>query len=162
MGAPARRGDAVPIYLDVTLLVVLLLLYAPRLTGLPLHEWLGIALGVPLLVHILLSWPWVSRGTVRLVTHAGARARINYLLNWVLFILVVLEIASGVVISQAALPSLGLRTINDESWRALHNLALNWTMLALGLHVAMNWARLAAGARRHLWSSPRDAKGTPA
>jgi hypothetical protein len=50
-----------------------------------------------------------------------------------------------VVISAVALPALGIRTINDRSWHALHNLTLNWTLLVIGLRVAMNWQPIAAG-----------------
>ena len=50
-----RVRHVIAIGLDVVLLVALLLLLSPRLTGLPIYEWLGIALGVPLLVHLLLS-----------------------------------------------------------------------------------------------------------
>jgi cytochrome b len=153
--ASSRPRHVVAIYIDIALLVALLLLFSPRLTGLSLHEWVGIALGLPLVVHLVLSWLWISAGTARFVPRASARARINYVLNWILFILVVIEVTSGVVISQVALPSIGIPTINDRAWRALHNQALNWTMLLLGLHVAMNWKPLATGISRYLWNARR-------
>jgi len=138
-------------YIDIALLATLLLLFSPRLTGLSLHEWLGITLGLPLLVHLVLSWLWISAGTDRFFRKASARARTNYVLNWILFILVVIEVISGVAISQVALPWMGIPAINDRAWRALHNQTLNWTMLVLGLHVAMNWKPLTAGLSRYLW-----------
>lgn len=140
---------AVEIYLDVGLLLTLLLLFSPRLTGLPLHEWLGIALAVPLVVHLVLSWTWI-RTAARRVATGVVRSRINYFLNWTLFVLVVVEIVSGVGISQAALPAMGVPTVNDRAWRALHNVSLNLTLLVIGFHVAMNWTALARGVRRFL------------
>src|SRR5205085_9667219 len=101
----------------------LLLLFSPRLTGLPVHEWLGIALGAPLLVHLLLSWSWIRTATARLATATPARARVNYVLNWLLFILVIIEVLSGIVISNVALPAMHVETINDRAWRALHSQA---------------------------------------
>lgn len=133
--------------LDLVLLVVLLLLFSPRLTGLPIHEWLGLALGVPLLCHLLLSWQWIARATTGALGGGTLRTRINYILNSILFTLIVIEIVSGAMISAVALPRFGFATVDDRSWRALHNLALNWTMLALGLHVAMNWAPLLTALR---------------
>ena len=154
MSAPIATGRLAAL-IDLILLGVLLLLYAPRLTGLPVHEWVGLALAVPLVVHLLLSWKWIAATTRRVIARRDARARVNYLLNGILFVLIGVEVTSGIVISQVALPVLGVRTINDRAWRALHNLTLNYTLLALGLHVAMNWRPLLVALRRLLpgdWS----------
>jgi len=147
----SRFRRAAAIYIDVALLLVLLLLFSPRLTGLPLHEWLGIALGLPLLVHLVLSWSWIHAATARFATQPSGRARANYVLNWLLFILIVIEVVSGSVISNVALPAIGVSTINDRAWRALHNQTLNFTLLLIGIHVAMNWKSFAADVHRYFW-----------
>ena len=149
MGKAVARGTFA-IYVAVLLLATLLSVYSPRLTGLTLHEWLGVSLVATLIVHLLLSWSWISAGTRRFADR-NARARINYVLNWTLFVLILIELTSGVAISHVALPSVGVRTINDRSWRALHNGTLNWTLLVLGFHVAMNWRPLVVGVGRHVW-----------
>lgn len=148
MSLPALRHRTA-IYLDVVLLLAFLTLLSPRLTGLPVHEWLGLTLLLFVVVHLLLSWRWIAAGTKGVVTKSSRRSRVNYALNWLLFALIVLEIASGVAISAVALPFLGITTINDRAWRALHNQALNFTHIAVGLHVAMNWKPLLAGIRRY-------------
>jgi cytochrome b len=147
---PLRSRRTVEICIDVALLLVLLLLFSPRLTGLPAHEWLGMALAVPLIVHLALSWSWISSSTARLAGSSTTRSRVNYILNWMLFALVVVEITSGIAISQVALPAVGILAINDRAWRALHNLALNWTLLLIGLHLAMNWTKFARGVLNSL------------
>lgn len=144
------------IHLDLLLLGGVLLAYAPRATGLPLHEWLGIALVLPVVLHLLLSWSWISAG-VRAFLGARPRSRVNFVLNLLLFILFVLEIVSGMMISQVALHTLGIGTVDDRAWRALHNLGLNWMLLLLGLHVAMNWHPLLLGLRRYLgWGAAHE------
>lgn len=135
--------------LDIVLLIGVLLLFAPRLTGLPIHEWVGIAL-IPVVVwHLLLSWGWIADSSRAIVTRITRRARINYLLNWLLFTLIVVEMVSGLMISLVALPPLGFATLDDRTWRALHNQALNWTHLVIGLHIAMNWKPLLLLFRRY-------------
>lgn len=144
-------------WLDSLLLVLFVLALSPRMTGLRLHEWIGIAFGVPLIVHLLLSWTWISSTTRRVFRSGDSRTRVNLVLNAVLFVLIAVEIASGVVISQVAVPSLGFATINDRAWRALHNQTLNLTHLVVGLHVAMNWQWIVAA----LWgASPAPGSGT--
>jgi uncharacterized membrane protein YidH (DUF202 family) len=135
---PGSGRRRIEFALDALLLVLLLFLFAPRLTGLPLHEWLGIAFVPPIVVHLLLSWRWVATSTRRL-GEASTRSRVNYFLNALLFVLLTLVIASGVAISEVAVPTLGIRTIDDRAWRALHNLTLNWLMLIAGFHIAINW-----------------------
>jgi len=152
MSLPRTR---LALYLDIGLLAVVLLLFAPRLTGLPIHEWVGLALIPVVLLHLLLSWGWIATTSKAIVARASRRARINYLLNWLLFILVVLEITSGLMISEVALPPFGFVTLNDRAWRALHNQALNWTHLVIGLHVAMNWRPLVLLIQRHLMAGER-------
>ena len=134
--------------IDVVLFVLILLLLSPRLTGLPVHEWLGLALGIPVLVHLLLSWSWISRATLSVPVRAGWRHRINYVLNWLLFALIILEITSGIVISVVALPQMGISTVEDGAWRLLHNRFLNFLVLLVGIHTAMNWNALRTGIRR--------------
>jgi hypothetical protein len=43
-------------WLDVLLLVAYTLAYSLGFTGIATHEWLGIGLGVALLVHLTLHW----------------------------------------------------------------------------------------------------------
>jgi hypothetical protein len=138
------------LYFDAGLLVVFVLLLSPRLTGLAWHEVLGLLFVLPVLFHILIAQRWIVLAVKRLVGFADRRARVNFGLNATLFVLMVIEIFSGVEISQLALPYLGLKTINDESWRLLHNLTLNWTLLLVGLHIAMNWTWIATAIRRRI------------
>ena len=156
---PSRRAVFT---LDALLLLLYLLLVAPRLTGLPTHELLGITLLVPLLAHVLLSWTWIRRATKGVIGGASVRSRVNYALNWILFALVTVEVVSGLVISQVALPVLGIATIDDRSWRALHNGTLNWFHLAVGLHIAMNWKWIVTTMRRAWWKlRPATGEETP-
>ena len=137
MMASARRRFI--ICLDTALLIIFILLLSPRLTGLPLHEVLGFIFFIPIIIHLLIAWPWIQNSTKRFFKTANKRTRFNFFLNTVLFILVITELVSGFIISQVALPGLGIKTINDRSWRSVHNQTLNLTMLFIGLHIAINW-----------------------
>ena len=130
--------------LDTALLIIFILLLSPRMTGLALHEVLGFIFFIPIITHLLIAWPWIHASTAKFFKTANRRTRFNFFLNAILFILVIAELVSGLFISQVVLPKLGIKTINDRSWRALHNEALNFTVLFGGLHVAVNWGWIAS------------------
>src|SRR5215471_15058817 len=94
-------------WLDVLLLVGYTLAYSLGFTGIATHEWLGIGLGVALLVHLTLHWDWVIRTTGKLL-RPGGRERFVWLINLLLLVSMTLCIASGILISEVALPALGI------------------------------------------------------
>lgn len=136
------------ICLDTVLLIIFILLLSPRMTGLPLHEVLGVIFFIPIVIHLLIAWPWIQNSTRKFFRTANRRTRFNFFLNTILFILVIIELLSGFVISQVVLPNLGIKTINDRSWRAAHNLPLNFAVLFAGLHIAINWGWIVAAFKK--------------
>jgi hypothetical protein len=151
-GVTVRSTSA--LYLDSLLLLIFLLLLSPRLTGLRVHEALGLSFVSPIFFHLLIARAWITLSIKRFWNLANRRARVNVCLNVVLFVLIVIEIFSGLMISRVALPYVGLRTINDRAWRLLHNLALNWTLMVVGLHIAMNWTWIMTAFRRRVSNKP--------
>jgi len=147
MTAASRRK--LIICLDTSLLIIFLLLLSPRMTGLALHEALGIIFFIPLIIHLLVSWAWITN-LVRKFLKATLRAKVNFILNSILFILMITEIVSGILISQAMLPAFGIKTINDGAWRAVHNITLNFTVLFGGLHIAINWKWIVSALKKRV------------
>lgn len=137
---PPAPSRAFLFSLDALLLALGLLLMSPRLTGLAWHEWLGISFLLPLLVHLLVSWRWIVTALKRVLAPARRRDAVNLLLNTLLFTSTTVVIVSGLMISQIALPWLGVvGTVDDIAWRSTHN---NWTDVMWVLvcaHIAMNW-----------------------
>jgi len=145
IASPRRRFI---ICLDTALLIIFILLLSPRMTGLALHEVLGFIFFIPLVIHLLIAWPWIQTATRKFFKTANRRTRFNFFLNTILFILVIAELVSGFIISQVILPNLGINTINDRTWRSVHNLPLNFVVLFTGLHIAINWGWIASVFRR--------------
>jgi len=143
--SPRRRFV---VLLDATLLIIFILLLSPRLTGLALHEILGFIFFIPVIIHLLIAWPWIQNATRKFFRIASRRTRFNFFLNTVLFIILITELVSGFIISQVVLPKIGISTINDRSWRAAHNLPLNFFVLFAGLHIAINWGWIVAAFKK--------------
>ncbi|HMV29271.1 MAG TPA: DUF4405 domain-containing protein [Anaerolineales bacterium] len=125
--------------LDIALFVAFLITMDPRFSGLAIHEWLSIAAAATVIVHLLLSWEWIVNVTKRLFGRVGGGAKVNYVLNWLLFIDGILIMLSGIMISEVAVPALGLALPMNFAWRRLHDMSANLALLIMGLHLAMHW-----------------------
>ena len=104
---------------DAVVLVVYLVAANPALTGVPVHEFIG--------VHIVASGDGLAgRG------RAGRLA-----LNIVLLVALAACVVSGVMVSGAALPSLGLYATGYSFWDPLHAVAAKVLLAALIVHVVV-------------------------
>jgi hypothetical protein len=134
------KQNLTKLFLDLTAFVALLIVSAPRFTGVAIHEWLAIALSGAIVVHLLLNWNWVVQITSRLFSKSAKNSRFGYFLNWGLFASGIMIMLSGLMISKTVVPLLGLPLPQDMSWKSLHELSTNITMALMGLHVALHWS----------------------
>ena len=124
---------------DITIFLAFLVAMNPHATGISVHEWLGIAFGGAILTHLLLHWQWLVNITRRFFGQVSKSARLNYVLNLLFFIDMTLIIFTGIMISESALPTLGITLANGFAWRGIHTTAANLALPILGLHVALHW-----------------------
>ena len=134
-------------WLDAVLLTAYVLAYSIGFTGLAVHEWLGLGLGLALLVHLTLHWEWVVRTTRRLLGRGG-RDRLIWLVNLALIIAMTLCVASGILISRVALSSLGVSTPGGPFWSSLHSTTATVTLCLIPVHVALRWRWIVTVGRR--------------
>jgi len=142
------------LWLDSSLFIAVCVLMVTDFTGIPIHEWLGIALIPALLLHLLLQWPWIATRTRRLPAPRTARTRVNYGINLVLFLSMVATIQSGLAISRVAMRSVFSGWLGDRRWGQVHGWASSVLLLMVGLHVALNWDWILAVVRKRLRFGP--------
>jgi hypothetical protein len=148
---PAIKRNIFKLILDITIFLVLLLSLDRRLTGKPLHEWLPIAGTAAIILHILMSWKWITGVTHRLFARGSLKQKISYILNWLLFIDFVLAMWSGIRVSRLALPSLGIHLAAASSgWHWLHSQSADLLLFILALHLALNWGWVANLVKSHI------------
>ncbi|MFN0072548.1 MAG: DUF4405 domain-containing protein [Chloroflexota bacterium] len=165
--ATARYWGVRPrLILDIVLLISFVTLMSVRFTGLAVHEWWGISLVAAIVIHLLLQWDWTAGSTQRLFRRMAMRVRLTYLLNWALFIAVVLLIASGILISEVAIPRLGLPTARGDAlfnfWRRTHSIAADACIVLSGLHLGLNWRWVWSAMRLSIGFAPRSRKSAAA
>ena len=142
------------LWLDAAILVGFTFAYSFGFTGLAVHEWLGLALGLVLLVHLTLQWDWVIRTTKRLLGRRG-HYRVIWLVNLTLLLAMTLCVASGILISRVALPELGIITFGSRFWSRLHGITAEVTLGLVPVHVALRWKWIVS-VGRHLVTRTRS------
>lgn len=135
---------------DLAIFVAFLVAMDPRLTGIAIHEWLSIAFGAAIITHLVLHWKWLVATTTRFLKRIPRESRLNYILNTLFFIDIVVVILSGIMISEAALPLFGLELHGGRVYRGLHSLSANLSVIILGLHVALHWKWIANATKRYI------------
>lgn len=131
--------NKINLIVDGAIFSAFLVAMAPHFSGMAIHEWLGIAFGAAIITHLLLHWQWIIEVTRRLVGKAQWSARVNYMLNALLFIDVTVIIFSGLMISRVALPFMGIQLAESGIWRTLHTTSANLFLVLAGLHIALHW-----------------------
>lgn len=89
----------IKIFANLTLFVSFILTYFIDLTGLELHQYLGIAAAGILAVHVITHWTWITNVSRRLFKRMSGRVRIYYLLDGTLLLAFIIITITGVLIS---------------------------------------------------------------
>lgn len=125
--------------LDLIIFIGLLVSFAPQLTGLQLHEWIGLAFGGTLILHVFLHWQWISVVTQRFLKATTWKARINYLLGAALFISFTTIVFSGLMESEFVMRTLGISILPGFFWRNLHHTSSSLTLWLSAFHIGLHW-----------------------
>jgi len=133
------------LWLDIIVFVAFLITMDPHTSGIAIHEWLSLAMIAAMTVHLLLSWDWIMEISGRFLGKLGTQNRINYILNWLLFI-----DGTLIMISEVALPLMGIKLPMGFAWRSLHDMSANIGLLLLGLHTALHWSWIVTAINKYL------------
>jgi Domain of unknown function (DUF4405) len=159
-------GNRPRLVIDIILTISFLALMSTTLTGQFLHEWWGTLLILIVIVHLLAQWDWAGSLTRGFLARLAPRVRVNYLLNWLLFIAAVLVLVSGLAISQIVLPTVHLSVVGRNSsiygfWHQMHTLSASIVLVLAAVHLGMNWRWVLSAVqqitgRRRVTPTPRE------
>ncbi len=136
--------------LDITIFAAFLAIASPKLTGNTIHEWLSLALAAAIVVHLLFHWKWIVSLSKNFFQKLIHQSRLNYLVNILLFIAMTASMFSGLLISKSILETLGIQLNVGRSWKTLHNLTSDFSVILLGVHFALHFKWLISALKRHL------------
>ncbi len=134
-----KNRNKINLWIDIAIFITFIIGMVPRFGSIAVHEWLTLALIVVLIVHLLLHWDWIITVTKRLFGQLPSKQRINYILNVLLFIDMIMIMLSGIMISEVALPLWGILIPRNFFWRGAHSLSSNLGVVILGIHVGLHW-----------------------
>jgi hypothetical protein len=121
-----------------------LLTFFMNLTGLALHQWLGIFIGILILYHLLTHLDWVNAVAGRLFDGTSNRSRLYLLID------ILLACGFGMIISTGLLMSTWFKIplVNYDFWRISHTLISILTLLFVALKLVLHWRWIAGTLRK--------------
>ncbi len=148
----SRKKDATRtnLWIDAALFTAVLIAFQPRLSGLALHEWLSLSFGAGILTHLALHWRWVVNVVRRFFARLPTQTRLYALLNGALLIATLGVMVSGIMMSEVALPALGITLTGGQAWHAIHALSANAIVALSLLHVAVHWKWIVNAVNRYV------------
>jgi len=126
--------------IDIGLLTAFLISSSPHFTGNLIHEWLGVALSVALIAHILLHWNWIIRVGAEYLKNLWHISRLQFLIDILIFAAFIVLMTTGLMMSKSVLMALGIQAARaGQSVKMIHSTASNAAVILTGVHVALHW-----------------------
>lgn len=134
---------------DITLFASFLLAFFLDLTGLEMHQWIGVAASGLAVYHLGAHWNWVCTVTERFFGKTSARARLYYLVDALILIGFYIIGLTGLVISTW----LNLSLSNGDLWLQVHILVSIITLILTVAKIGLHW-RWVATTTQKIFSPP--------
>lgn len=134
-----KKTSKVRIYVDLFFFILMVLVLIPQTTGIPIHEWASFIILLPFFIHLIINWNWITTNSAKFLKKGPNKTRFDYILNWTLYILMIVITVSGIVISESALPLFGITFSPDAFWTTIHNASASLFMPVFGIHIALHW-----------------------
>ena len=143
------RKMIIHLLIDAFLLVSFILLNNLRSTGKSLHEILGVAIGVSILVHLVLHWKMIVGYFKKIFKKPEFMPILRLVINIALCASLFAIIITGLLMSHTLLPSLGIQVGRaGREIEMLHKQVTHYTIYILGLHLFLQWKKYAAVIKR--------------
>jgi hypothetical protein len=136
--------------IDAVLFGGFLLAQLLDLTGLPVHQWLGLGVAALAGYHLAAHWSWVKAVTQRLFGRTSRQARTFYAVDAGLAVGFAAILVTGLVISTW----LDLALASYAAWRTVHVVASVATLGLVVAKIGLHWRWIVGVARRSILPVP--------
>jgi hypothetical protein len=166
MNVPEKNKTRTNLFLDIAILLALILAMTPRATGIPIHEWLSLAFALAVVVHLALHWEWIVGVAPRFFVQLFHESRLNFVVDLVFFLSMLIIMVSGIAISKAALPALGISPPFSLVWKQAHRISADVALITFGIHCGLHAKWIGQSCKRYaidpivgLFKKPAATKG---
>lgn len=125
--------------IDAIALIIYLVVANPVVTGIGLHEWLGLGMLVVFFVHALVHADWIIDATKAALKSPSWGRTGNLVLDVFILVAFMVVTVSGLLISGAVLPALGLYADGYYFWDPLHAISAKVLLALLLIHIVVHW-----------------------
>ncbi|NGM17415.1 DUF4405 domain-containing protein [Eggerthellaceae bacterium zg-893] len=132
---------------DAVVLVAYVVAANPAVTGIAVHEWLGLGFLAVIVVHAAMHFDYLVE-TVRGSAYRRGMRLAKFALDAILVIVLMLCCTSGLMVSGAILPSFGLYAKGYYFWDPLHAVSAKLLLALLLVHAAANGKIVVASLKR--------------
>ena len=136
--------------LDLTMFGAFLVVSNPHLTGITVHEWLGVSLIGALITHLLFNWDWIVNVGRTFFKKLWHQSRLNFVVDTIFFIVMTGTLFSGLLISESVLATFGIQLDVSRSWRSIHVMMSDASVILLGIHFALHLKWVIANIGRYI------------
>lgn len=130
--------------LDAIILVSFLLAFFLDLTGVILHQWLGVVIFLLTVVHLVKHADWVKTVFSRFLLKTSARPKVYWVIDFLLLFGMIVIIETGLVISTW----FNLDLANYLAWYDLHLFASIATLALAAVKLALHWRWIACTTKK--------------
>lgn len=147
---PIKDKTVTNLFLDIAVFLAFILAMMPRITGIPVHELLSVAFAACVVAHLLLHWEWIVGVAPKFFARLFQESRLNFLVDSVLFLAMIVIMVSGFALSKFALPALGITLPFSPVWKRVHGIAAEAALIALGIHGGLHARWIALSGKKHI------------
>jgi hypothetical protein len=135
---------------DTTIFAAFLAVSNPHLTGNTIHEWLAVSFAGAIITHLLLHWDWLIKVGKEFFKKLIHQSRLNFVVDALFFIAMTGAMFSGLLISKSILSTLGIQLDVSRSWKSIHSLMSDASVILLGIHFALHWKWVVTNIGRYV------------
>lgn len=132
--------------LDIIMTICFVCIMKIMITGISLHEKLGLIIGGLVILHLILNYKWIKGMALRIFdAKLNLVTKISVILNIVLAVLTVLLIVSGILVSVTIFKDIAAE--NRDLWACIHKRLALLLFVCISIHIGLHWKMIMFGFR---------------